>query len=102
MKHACLASNRLAALFDLHLHPACTWAIKYHTPHYSHCENSFSCTLPFLHPSTPPPPPVSQVYAKSHSVVFVHGSLLTHYVQGVGVVDGSKLVLHQAGVVALV
>lgn len=28
--------------------------------------------------------------------------LLTHYVQGVGVVDGSKLVLHQTGVVALV
>lgn len=28
--------------------------------------------------------------------------VLTHYVQGVRVVDGSKLVLHQTGVVALV
>ncbi len=28
--------------------------------------------------------------------------VLTHYVQGVGVVDGSKLILHQTGVVALI
>lgn len=28
--------------------------------------------------------------------------VLTHYIQGVGVVDGSKLILHQTGVVALV
>lgn len=29
-------------------------------------------------------------------------SVLTHYIQGVRVVDGSKLILHQASVVALV
>lgn len=28
--------------------------------------------------------------------------VLTHYIQGVGMVDGSKLVLHQTGVVAFV
>ncbi len=67
--------------------------------HYSHCENSFHW---------PPPPSVPLLHlcyphrCTLSLCVCVLCMVLTHYVQGVGVVDGSKLVLHQTGVISLV
>ena len=105
--HSCLASVRLAALLGLHLHPACTWPIEQHTPthtHSSHCENSFSwppLPSPFLHLPLPPSP-ISSFNGLTGVTLCSENVVLTHYVQGVGVVDASVLVLHQTGVVSLV
>lgn len=49
---ASLASAHLAALFDLHLHPECTWAIKQRT-HTILTVRTLSAELPLLHPCTP-------------------------------------------------
>lgn len=69
--------------------------------HYSQCERTLSAGLhlsfpPSLHSIFVGPTGVLRVWACVLCIV------LTHYIQGVGVVDGSKLILHQTGVVSLV
>lgn len=72
----------------MHLHPGHTWTIK-------ECADTHSVV-----PPSPASLSASQVYTLDQVCVFCW--VLTHYIQGVRVVDGSKLIFHQAGVVALV
>lgn len=85
-----LAPSHLTAFPDLHLQPGYTWPIK-------ECAHTHTSTHTCIHSAF-----LSASQVNTVDRVCVLCSVLTHYIQGVRVVDGSKLILHQASVVALV